>query len=136
VQTAAARRWWLWGPVVLYMAVIFALSSMPEPPAPPGIDDKTQHFAAYAGLGVVTLRATSGGVVTGLRAGAAIAAWAIAAIYGASDEFHQRFVPGRSADLLDLRADALGAAVGIGIAWLSGILLRSRRAAGASPRVP
>ena len=55
--------------------------------------------------------------------------------YGASDEFHQRFVPGRSADLLDLRADALGAAAAIGVAWLSGILLRSRRAGGASPRV-
>jgi VanZ family protein len=118
------------------MAAIFALSSMPEPPAPPGIDDKTQHFVAYAGLGVVTLRATSGGVLTGLRAGAALAAWAVAALYGASDEFHQSFVPGRSADLLDLRADALGAAAAIGVAWLSGILLRSRRAAGASPRVP
>lgn len=117
------------------MAAIFTLSAMPEPPAPPGIDDKTQHFAAYAGLGVVTLRATSGGVLTGLRPGAALAAWAIAALYGASDEFHQRFVPGRSADLLDLRADAVGAAAAIGVAWLSGILLRSRRAGGASPRV-
>lgn len=136
MDVAAARRWWLWGPVVLYMAAIFAVSSMPEPPAPPGIDDKTQHFAAYAGLGVVTLRATSGGVITGLRAGAALAAWAIATTFGASDEFHQRFVPGQSADLLDLRADALGAAVAIGAAWLSGILLRSRRAAGASSRVP
>jgi VanZ family protein len=132
VQSAAVRRWWLWGPVVLYMAAIFALSSMAEPPAPPGIDDKTQHFAAYAGLGVVTLRATSGGAVTGLRAGTALAAWLIAVLYGASDEFHQSFVPGRSADLLDLRADALGAAAAIGVAWLSGILLRSRRA-GSSP---
>jgi VanZ family protein len=132
VQSAAVRRWWLWGPVVLYMAAIFALSSMAEPPAPPGIGDKTQHFAAYAGLGVVTLRATSGGAVTGLRAGAAVAAWGIAVLYGASDEFHQSFVPGRSADLLDLRADALGAAAAIGVAWLSGILLRSRRA-GSSP---
>lgn len=136
MQSAAVRRWWLWGPVVLYMAVIFALSSMPEPPAPPGIDDKTQHFAAYAGLGVVALRATSGGGLAGVRAGAALAAWAIAVSYGASDEFHQRFVPGRSADLLDLRADALGAAVAIGAAWLSGILLRSRRAGGASSTLP
>jgi VanZ family protein len=136
VQSAAARRWWLWGPVVLYMTAIFTLSAMPEPPSPPGLDDKTQHFAAYAGLGLVTLRATSGGALTGVRAGAALGAWALAAVYGASDEFHQRFVPGRTADLLDLRADALGAAGAIGVAWLSGILLRSRRAAGASPRVP
>lgn len=130
----AARQWWLWGPVVLYMAAIFTLSAMPEPPSPPGIDDKTQHFAAYAGLGLVTLRATSGGTVAGVRARAALTAWVIATLYGASDEFHQRFVPGRTADLLDLRADALGAAAGIGVAWLSSILLRSRRAAVEPPR--
>ncbi|MGE0362017.1 MAG: VanZ family protein [Vicinamibacterales bacterium] len=120
------RAVWLWGPVVLYMAVIFVLSAMPEPPSPPGIDDKTQHFTGYAGLGLVTLRATSGASLTGLGAGSAVAAWAIATAYGASDEYHQSFVPGRSQDLLDLRADALGAAAAIAAAWLSGILLRSR----------
>jgi VanZ family protein len=135
VIAVAARRWRLWGPVAVYMAVIFALSAMPKPPAPPGIDDKSQHFLGYAGLGAVTLRATSGGALAGLRGGAALAAWAISAIYGVSDEVHQRFVPGRTADLLDLRADVLGAAAGIVVAWLSGILLRSRRAGGASPRV-
>lgn len=135
MSVVAARRWWLWGPVAVYMAVIFAVSAMPEPPSPPGIDDKTQHFLAYAGLGAVTLRATSGGALAGLRGGAVLTAWVISAIYGASDEVHQRFVPGRTADLLDLRADALGAAGGIVVAWLSGILLRSRRAGGASPRV-
>jgi VanZ family protein len=116
------------------MTAIFWLSAMPEPPSPPGLDDKTQHFAAYAGLGLVTLRATSGGAITGVRAGAAVAAWAIATLYGASDEFHQRFVPGRTADLLDLRADSLGAAAAVGAAWLSGILLRSRRVRCEPPR--
>jgi VanZ family protein len=125
----------VWGPVAVYMAAIFVLSAMPEPPAPPGLDDKTGHFVAYAGLGAVTLRATSGGALAGMRLGAALTAWAISAIYGASDEVHQRFVPGRTADLLDVRADALGAAAGIVATWLSGILLRSRRAGGASPRV-
>jgi VanZ family protein len=108
------------------MAAVFALSSMPEPPSPPGIGDKTQHFAAYAGLGLVTLRATTGATLAGLGAGPAVTAWAIATAYGASDEYHQRFVPGRSPDVLDLGADALGAAGAIAAAWLSGILLRSR----------
>jgi len=108
------------------MAAIFGLSSMPEPPSPPGLDDKTQHFAAYAGLGLVTLRATSGATLAGLGAGPAVTAWAIATAYGVSDEYHQRFVPGRSQDVLDLRADALGAAGAIAAAWLSGILFRSR----------
>jgi len=32
--------------------------------------------------------------------------------YGITDEFHQSFVPGRSADLTDLMADTIGGAVG------------------------
>lgn len=35
--------------------------------------------------------------------------------YAAIDEVHQLFVPGRSASILDWLADALGAAVAIGI---------------------
>jgi VanZ family protein len=136
VPVAARRALWLWGPVLVYMGVIFALSAMPEPPAPPGVDDKTQHFLAYGGLGLVTLRATAGGTLAGLSAPAAVAAWAIATLYGATDEWHQGFVPGRSRDLLDLRADALGAALATGVAWASAILLRSRRNRGASPTQP
>ncbi len=43
------------------------------------------------------------------------ARWAlvIAVIYGLSDEFHQSFVPGRNADLLDVITDAAGAAAGL-----------------------
>ena len=123
-----------WWPVVIYMAVIFAVQSMSHPPAPPGLDDKTEHFLAYGGLGLVTLRATSGAAVAGLGPGPAFAAWAITTLYGASDEYHQRFVPGRTSDARDLVADAIGAATAIGVGWLSGILLRSRRARGEPSR--
>ena len=37
---------------------------------------------------------------------------AVATAYGATDELHQLFVPNRSADLRDLLADAVGAALG------------------------
>jgi VanZ family protein len=136
VTTSSSRRLWLWGPVALYMAAIFTVSAMPEPPAPPGVDDKTLHVLAYAGLGVATLRATSGGTLAGVGAATALTAWAIATVYAVSDEFHQGFVPGRTRDGLDLAADAIGAAGGIGVAWLSGILLRSRRVRGAPPGCP
>ena len=39
--------------------------------------------------------------------------WLLVTAIGAVDEFHQVFVPGRTADVLDLAADALGAAIAI-----------------------
>jgi VanZ family protein len=36
----------------------------------------------------------------------------MASAFGASDEFHQAFVPGRTADVADWMADTLGAAIG------------------------
>jgi VanZ family protein len=74
---------------------------------------------------VVTLRATAGGRWAGVRAASVIAAWAIAAAYGATDEWHQSFVPGRAAELRDLVMDAIGAALGLGATWAWGIIRRS-----------
>ncbi len=39
----------------------------------------------------------------------------IAGIYGASDEFHQMFVPTRSAEVLDLVSDCIGGLFGSAI---------------------
>jgi VanZ family protein len=39
-------------------------------------------------------------------------------VYGASDEFHQYFVPGRQADVFDLMADSLGAVVLVAGVWV------------------
>jgi VanZ family protein len=44
-------------------------------------------------------------------------AWLIAAVYAATDEFHQYFVPGRSSEFRDVCIDALGALVGVVIVW-------------------
>jgi VanZ family protein len=121
----------LWAPVVVYMSAIFALSAISEPPSPPGLDDKAQHALAYSGLALVTLRATSGATIAGLSGRAAIAAWAIATGYGVTDELHQAFVPGRTPDLLDVRADAVGAGGAALAGWAFGIIVRSRRHHGA-----
>jgi VanZ family protein len=40
----------------------------------------------------------------------------LASIYGAADEFHQSFVPGRSPSVLDWWSDTTGAVVGAGVA--------------------
>lgn len=102
------KRWLRWAPALLYMAAIFAASAQPTLPTP-DLDhsDKVLHFAAYAGLGGL------------LAYGAAPAALgplpliAIGSLYGASDEVHQSFVPGRSPDPLDWVADTLGVIAGV-----------------------
>lgn len=137
VLSAAARRsgWiWLWGPVVAFMALIFTASAMSSPPAPAAVGDKTLHFAAYGTLGALAVRATSGATLAGASSGAALAAWAITTVYGVTDEFHQRFVPGRTPEIADVLADALGAMATIVPVWAFGIIARSRHTSGASPR--
>jgi VanZ family protein len=122
VTTSRARLLLLWTPVAAYMAAIFYVSAMPIAPLPPGIDDKTGHNAAYVGLAVLAVRAVGGGLPCRVILSVAALAFAIAAGYGMLDEFHQWFVPGRSADLADWYADATGALTGIGLCWLWGII--------------
>lgn len=96
------------------MAGIFVASNVPNlGDLPGGMSDKTAHLLAYAGLGVLVLRATSGARWSGVTGRSALAAWLVAVAYGVSDEIHQRFVPGRASELADLAADATGAALAV-----------------------
>lgn len=108
------------------MAVIFAISSMQQPPLPPGISDKAGHSFGYVLLGVLVVRALAGGLPARLGAREVLLALAITVAYGATDEAHQRFVPGRTADLADLAADARGSAIAVVACWAWGKLARSR----------
>jgi VanZ family protein len=53
-----------------------------------------------------------------------LAAWMIGTAYGATDEWHQSFVPGRQADAADVLADALGALAAAGAVRAWGIIAR------------
>jgi VanZ family protein len=112
----------LWLPVAAYMALIFYLSSLHEAPLPASVSDKAGHSFGYTWLGVLVTRALAGGLPRRIGVGIALGALAIAIAYGASDELHQHFVAGRSADVLDLYADSAGAAIGVGVCWLWGII--------------
>jgi len=99
--------------VLLVIAAIFVVSSMPERPPTPGMrefrwDDKVQHFAAYALLGALAWRALGNAVGKMRRLCYALL---IAAGYGLFDEWHQSWVPGRSCSGFDLAADTLGSAI-------------------------
>jgi VanZ family protein len=103
----------LWGPVLLIMALIFYLSSLPDPGGPPGgISDKTAHFLIYGALGAAMMRALAGGRAAAMVPPTILAAIVLTTFYGISDEIHQYFVPPRTPDILDVAADAAGACAG------------------------
>jgi VanZ family protein len=114
----------LWLPVALYMAAIFVVSGMSRPPMPEGVSDVSLHAAAYFGLALLIVRALAHGTWNGVTAFALAGAWVIAVLYGATDEWHQSFVTGRSAEWRDLWADATGALAGVITAGACGIIRR------------
>jgi VanZ family protein len=118
-MTFVRRRVALWAPVLTYMALIFVASSLSRPPQPPGgVSYTTVHVGVYAGLGAILVRALAGGLRARVTGTAALASTIIATVYGITDEIHQHFVPQRQAELLDLAADGLGAALAAGVLYL------------------
>jgi VanZ family protein len=96
---------------ILYYVLLSVISHIPGQTIQTiGIQfwDKAAHFIAYALLGVfVTIGINR--LIAGRRRLYIIAlAAGLVLVLGALDEIHQLFVPGRSASLLDLAADALG----------------------------
>jgi len=110
------------------MGAIFYASSMSDIPGPIGswFSDTNLHMACYGGFALFVLRALARGRWTGVTVGVVTAAWLLATLYGASDEWHQMYVPGRSPELRDLVNDAVGALVAVGAAGAWGIM-RVRR---------
>lgn len=101
-----------WAPVVLWAALIFFLSSLSVlPAAPPGITDKHAHMAAYAVLAATLAWGLTDRALRRISWTTVVVVIVLCALYGASDEFHQGFVPGREVSALDLAADTAGAAI-------------------------
>lgn len=76
--------------------------------------DKLLHFGVYFILGWLTYRAFehSSLAKTGLK-NVVIVTILLGALFAASDEIHQHFVPGRSMEVYDFIADALGIATAV-----------------------
>jgi VanZ family protein len=101
-----------WLPPLLWMGLIFYLSSQERLPRPTGLPPNIQaiagHVAAYAVLALLLFAAL--GSRSWNYAIRAAVVFAVAVLYGVSDEIHQSFVPGRDASAFDVGVDALGAA--------------------------
>jgi VanZ family protein len=139
-----------WGPVALWAAVIFVAStswfagsrteSVLLPVLAwlfPSADLRTLetvhagirklgHFTEYLILGLLITRALRDR--RGWQLHHALLAVALATTYAVTDEFHQHFVPGRTAAAGDVAIDSIGAMVGqLGLAIRSVRRRRRRR---------
>lgn len=111
-----------WLPVVAWAAVIFAFSSVPSLSSGLGDGDlylrKTLHVAEFAILAALLLRAVRTHRL----------ALVLGALYAASDEVHQHFVPGREGRPIDVAFDTAGLVVGLLLAHRLGRAFAARRA--------
>jgi VanZ family protein len=101
------------------MALIFVVSSIAV--QLPGLRlfplrDKGIHFLEYAVLGWLCAAASSRTWPSASAWRTASFAMFVAVLWGLSDEIHQAFVPGRSSELGDVVADAIGAFAGT-VGW-------------------
>ncbi|MBA3277001.1 MAG: VanZ family protein [Chloroflexia bacterium] len=101
-----------------WMALIFLVSARGTVPRPPGlgpvVTSSLGHFSVYFVLAILVWWVLGGFGLGGRRRW--LLAFALAVLYGVSDEWHQSFVPGRQPDPLDVAVDALGAACGLAVA--------------------
>lgn len=109
-----------WMPVCLYCMGIFIQSSYPSVAhlrdVPFG--DKYLHILGYALLGFLFFRAFRSSRPKIRLLGLSLISISASTAYGISDEFHQHFVPSRSADVLDVLADMIGSSFGVMIYYL------------------
>ena len=137
-----ARFFKYWLPVMLWMTLIFGASTglgRPEntsrfivpillwlnPHMPKETIEKihlavrkTAHFVEYSILGLLVWRLIHFDPAwAACRSREFLTALLIAALYAASDEFHQSFVPGREAAVRDVLVDSCGAGFGLAALW-------------------
>lgn len=103
--------------LILYMAGIFVMSSIPGDNLPKSefeFSDKLVHAVVFMGLFILffySLKYQSKSVT--LRKNSLSFAAIFSALYGLTDELHQRFVPMRSCELADWIADVTGVIIGM-----------------------
>jgi len=111
----------LWGPVVLWAALIFGLSAVPNLGTDLGTWDtvlrKCAHVSEYAVLALLLYRAL----------GRELPAFLVGLAYAVTDEIHQEFVRGRHASPFDVSMDAAGLVLGLLVLHATRLTVQSQR---------
>ena len=106
----------VWAPVAAWAVIIFLFSSLSVTPTTEiywqdFVVKKTAHVIEYGIFAVLLYRALRSEAVEKINAG--LLAILVSVIYGATDEFHQGFTPGREPRVRDVVFDTIGAIAGI-----------------------
>lgn len=111
-------------PLVLYWITIFILTTIPADVIPQffNAQDKLEHFGAYFVLAILLNLALYFQKRFSMIAGKSFLFTALfVAGYGAIDELHQLFIPGRVCDFFDWTSDTIGGIIGM---WMIYLFLR------------
>jgi VanZ family protein len=97
---------------------------------------KLAHLTEYAIFALFLYHAKGNGRRDAWRPKKAVLCILIAALYSLTDEFHQRYVPGRGPSIVDSGIDTIGATLGMIILYFAGerSLELQEEPEGASPR--
>ena len=101
-----------------WAGVIYYLSSQPGTDTPMlfPLQDKLLHAIVFAILGFLGMGALEA-AAHGYHAWQVWLVASLVTLYALLDEFHQRFVPGRTVDIYDVMADIFGGLLGIWVMY-------------------
>lgn len=109
------------------MVIIFIQSSFGSIKLPDiefDLADKLVHFFAFGILGILTARGLRNSENSNLSENYYLLSILVCILYGASDEIHQYFVPGRYTSWGDWMADVIGAFM---LVWLYKLYIERRQ---------
>jgi VanZ family protein len=111
----------LWTATIAYWSFSFVMTHLPPGPPPPiPVSDRVAHAVTYAMIaGLLSLALASGGLS---RTRTLVTVVAVCLAYGVADELLQIPV-GRSAEVGDWLADAVGTIIAAGAVWLARAIL-------------
>ena len=121
-----------------WAAFLFTLTSWPSPPRVPIVSgipnfDKLVHFTLYGVQAWLLYRAVRWPGRSGFSLARVLAIVGVMALWGAADETHQTWIPGRAMEGDDVMADVAGAAAGAVAASVAAGKKGSKSSAVATP---
>lgn len=120
-ESSRLGKWRWWVPAMIYALFIFSLSNRAYPDAQPVFSTKIFHPIEYFVLGAFICLALLPALREKGLAAFSARVFLLGVFFGASDELHQAFVPGRGPKLTDVLFWDL---MGISLAWAAILIAR------------